>query len=54
MNEKKIPNIENLQIFQKSGVTPALFFLAKNPNLKENYTILFISHIFYHIGLFLN
>ena len=45
IESQNLPNIENLQIFQKSGVTPALFFLAKNPNLKENYTILFISHI---------
>lgn len=45
IEKQQIPNIENLQIFQESGVTPSLFFLAKNPDLQENYTILFISHI---------
>ena len=40
-----IKNIQNLQILQESGVTPALFFNAPNPDLTENYTILFISHI---------
>ena len=40
-----IKNIQNLQILQESGVTPALFFNTPNPDLTENYTILFISHI---------
>ena len=40
-----LKNIENLQIFEESGVTPALFFTAPNPDLQEKYTVLFISHI---------
>ena len=45
ISKQEIKNIENLQILQESGVTPALFFTAPNPDLTENYTILFISHI---------
>lgn len=40
-----LKNIENLEIFQEPGVTPALFFTAPNPDLQEKYTVLFISHI---------
>ena len=47
IQEQEISNIENLQILQESGITPALFFTVPNPDLteEENYTILFISHI---------
>ena len=45
ISKQEIANIENLQIFQDKGVTPALFFDVPNPNLEEKYTVLFISHI---------
>ena len=45
ITQQEISNIENLQIFQESGVTPALFFDVPNPDLEEKYTVLFISHI---------
>ena len=45
ISQQEIKNIKDLQIFQESGVTPALFFTAPNPNLTQNYTILFVSHI---------
>ena len=45
VSQQEIKNIKNLQVFQESGVTPALFFTAPNPDLTDNYTILFISHI---------
>ena len=40
-----ITDLENLQIFQESGITPALFFSVPNKNLNPGYTVLFISHI---------
>ena len=45
IEQQEISNIENLQIFQEKGITPALFFDVPNPSLEEKYTVLFISHI---------
>ena len=45
IEQQEISNIENLQIFQEKGITPALFFDIPNPSLEEKYTVLFISHI---------
>ena len=45
VSSQGIKNIENLQVFQEPGVTPALFFTAPNPDVVSNYNILFISNI---------
>ena len=45
INSLNIPAIKNLQIFQESSVTPALFFSATSSDVKESYTILMYSHI---------
>ena len=45
ITELEVKDIENLQIFQESGITPALFFSVPNKTSTPNYTVLFISHI---------
>ena len=45
ITDDNIADLENLQIFQESKVTPALFFSVPNNALEQNYTVLFISHI---------
>lgn len=40
INSLNISAIKNLQIFQESGVTPALFFSATSSDKSESYTIL--------------